>query len=310
VAGFDARGFIFGPPIALALGLPFCMIRKAGKLPGVLVSSGRYETEYSSDETVMRLGSVSAGDRVLLVDDLIATGGTAIAGFELVDQLGAEVCELAAIIELPTLGGVEKIHAHAGGKYRDVSIFTVVHDSTIGAANCADPPAGTPRVVAAQDATRYSAALAAGPAAGAVDGAAAAAAVLQAPTAAKGADGEYAVKIGIIGGSGLDDPDIMQGAAERFVSTPYGDPSDALIEGTIAGVPCCLLARHGRGHTIMPTNVPYAANIYALKAAGCTHLVVSTAVGILTERIKPGTAPGPAALRPFPVVTPPHPISP
>jgi adenine phosphoribosyltransferase len=81
IAGFDARGFIFGPPIALALKLPFVMIRKAGKLPGVLVSSGKYVTEYSVDETVMRLGSVKAGDRVVLVDDLIATVGRHPLGF-------------------------------------------------------------------------------------------------------------------------------------------------------------------------------------------------------------------------------------
>lgn len=149
VAGFDARGFIFGPPLALALGLPFVMIRKAGKLPGVLVSSGQYTTEYSTDETVMRLGSVGAGDRVVLVDDLIATGGTAIAGFELVDRLGAQVIELASIVCLPGLKGVEAIHTHAGGKFKDISIFTLVDDATIGLEMCRDPPPGTPRVMPA-----------------------------------------------------------------------------------------------------------------------------------------------------------------
>ena len=349
VAGFDARGFIFGPPLALALGVPFVMIRKAGKLPGVLVSSGEYQTEYSTDETVMRLGSVSAGDRVVLVDDLIATGGTAIAGFELVDQLGvsmhaiptaaccarevsdrllvflqASVLEFASVVTLPGLGGIEAIHSYAGGKFKDVRtpapptttrfpgicltpclraqvpVFTLVDDATIGPEMCCDPPAGTPRVVSASEAAVYAAGGSPAAAATATEpetapvGASAAdtpeeiARILQQPTAPKDAAGNYVVKVGIIGGSGLDDPDILKNATEVAVDTPYGPPSDSLICGEISGVSCVLLARHGRGHTIQPTDVNYRANIYALKAMGCTHLVVSTAVGILQEGIKPG----------------------
>ena len=152
IAGFDARGFLFGPPIALALKLPFVMIRKAGKLPGVLVSSGKYVTEYSTDETVMRVGAISSGDRVVLIDDLIATGGTALAGFDLVDQLGASVHEFAAMVSLPFLDGVGKIHAYRDGKYVDVPCFTMVDDSSIGPEMCSDPPEGTPRMVSAEDA--------------------------------------------------------------------------------------------------------------------------------------------------------------
>ena len=171
-----------------------------------------------------------------------------------------------------------------------------MHDETIGAENCLDPPAGTPRIVPAAEVAVYAGKVPARlqPAArqvasGAAAGPAAiAATLLQQPTAPRGVGGEYAIKIGIIGGSGLDDPAIMEGAREIEVCTPYGKPSDSLLEGVIAGVPCVILARHGRQHTIMPTNVPYQANIYALKAAGCTHLVVSTAVGILTEDIAPG----------------------
>ena len=95
-------------------------------------------------------------------------------------------------------------------------------------------------------------------------------------------------KIGIIGGSGLDDPDILEGRAEERVTTPYGDPSDALITGKIGGVDCVLLARHGRKHSIMPSNVNFRANLYALKRAGCTHVVVSTACGSLVEEVAPG----------------------
>lgn len=152
IAGFDARGFLFGPPIALALKIPFVMIRKSGKLPGVLVTSGKYVTEYSTDETVMRLGSVKAGDRVVLVDDLIATGGTALAGFDLVDQLGAKVHEFAAMVTLPFLDGVGKIHTYKEGKYKAVPCFTMVDDASIGPEMCSDPPEGTPRMVSAEQA--------------------------------------------------------------------------------------------------------------------------------------------------------------
>lgn len=96
------------------------------------------------------------------------------------------------------------------------------------------------------------------------------------------------VKIGIIGGSGLDDPDILEERKENVVDTPFGAPSDALIAGKINGVDCVLLARHGRKHDIMPTNVNYRANIWAMRAIGCTHLIVSTACGSLREEIKPG----------------------
>lgn len=96
------------------------------------------------------------------------------------------------------------------------------------------------------------------------------------------------VKIGIIGGSGLDDPDILEGRTEHFVDTPFGKPSDALIIGKIKNVECILLARHGRQHTIMPSNVNYRANIWALKQEGCTHVVVTTACGSLREDIQPG----------------------
>lgn len=96
------------------------------------------------------------------------------------------------------------------------------------------------------------------------------------------------IKVGIIGGSGLDDPDILENRQEKFVSTIYGSPSDALILGEISGVKCVLLARHGRKHTINPTNVNYRANIRALADEGCTHIIVSTACGSLANEIEPG----------------------
>lgn len=98
----------------------------------------------------------------------------------------------------------------------------------------------------------------------------------------------HQVKVGIIGGSGLDNPDLLKNRTERKVTTIFGDPSDILVEGDIDGIPCVLLARHGRNHSIMPGNVNYRANVWALKEAGCTHLVVSTATGSLQEEVKPG----------------------
>uniref|UniRef100_A0A4W3IA95 S-methyl-5'-thioadenosine phosphorylase n=1 Tax=Callorhinchus milii TaxID=7868 RepID=A0A4W3IA95_CALMI len=96
------------------------------------------------------------------------------------------------------------------------------------------------------------------------------------------------VKIGIIGGSGLDNPDLLEKRSEKCVDTPYGKPSDALILGKIKNVDCVILARHGRQHTIMPTNVNFRANIWALKEEGCTHILATTACGSLREEIHPG----------------------
>lgn len=96
------------------------------------------------------------------------------------------------------------------------------------------------------------------------------------------------IKIGIIGGTGLSDPDILKEGKEKQVSTPFGEPSDALVVGKISGVECVLLARHGKKHTVMPTNINYRANIWALKEEGCTHVVVTTACGSLREEYKPG----------------------
>lgn len=96
------------------------------------------------------------------------------------------------------------------------------------------------------------------------------------------------VKIGIIGGSGLDNPDILQDAQDLEVDTPYGKPSSALKVGKIKDVDVVLLARHGREHTIPPTQVNFRANIQALKDAGCTHIIATTAVGSLREEIDRG----------------------
>ena len=91
--------------------------------------------------------------------------------------------------------------------------------------------------------------------------------------------------IGIIGGSGLDNPDILQNPRDESAATPFGTPSSFLKRGTIGNTQVALLARHGREHTIPPTQVNYRANIRALKDVGCTHIIATTAVGSLREEI-------------------------
>ena len=95
-------------------------------------------------------------------------------------------------------------------------------------------------------------------------------------------------KIGIIGGSGLDDPDIMQEPETVEVSTRYGQPSSPLLTGTIEGVETIILARHGRNHQYSPTEVNNRANIQALADAGVTHIIATTACGSLREEIDRG----------------------
>ncbi len=96
------------------------------------------------------------------------------------------------------------------------------------------------------------------------------------------------VKIGIIGGSGLDDPKILKDSKEIEVDTKFGKPSSKLTIGKISGIDVVILARHGKKHSILPTNVNFRANIQALKDQGCTHILATTAVGSLREEIKPG----------------------
>jgi 5'-methylthioadenosine phosphorylase len=95
-------------------------------------------------------------------------------------------------------------------------------------------------------------------------------------------------RVGIIGGSGLDDPHILKGPSEQSVTTPWGEPSSPLRRGEIEGVECVLLARHGRRHTIPPSHVNSRANLYALRDVGCTHVLATTAVGSLRAEIGRG----------------------
>lgn len=119
VAGLDARGFIMGSVVAYELGLGFVPIRKKGKLPFTTIEE-TYELEYGSATVELHTDAVKAGDRVLLIDDLIATGGTMLAGKKLLEKLGAEVVEGAAIVALPELGGLARLQA------TDLALFTLV----------------------------------------------------------------------------------------------------------------------------------------------------------------------------------------
>ena len=108
IAGAESRGFIFGMPLAYALGKPFVLIRKAGKLPCETVSA-EYELEYGTAKIEMHKDSIKPGQKVVLVDDLIATGGTIAAAAGLVEKLGGEVVRIVFLMELAGLNGREKL---------------------------------------------------------------------------------------------------------------------------------------------------------------------------------------------------------
>ncbi|KFK28982.1 hypothetical protein AALP_AA7G073200 [Arabis alpina] len=108
VAGVEARGFIFGPPIALAIGAKFVPMRKPKKLPGKVISE-EYSLEYGTDKIEMHVGAVEPGERAIIIDDLIATGGTLAAAIRLLERVGVKIVECACVIELPELKGKDKL---------------------------------------------------------------------------------------------------------------------------------------------------------------------------------------------------------
>ncbi|MFC7049627.1 adenine phosphoribosyltransferase [Emcibacter nanhaiensis] len=111
IAGIEARGFILGGALAHHLGVGFVPVRKAGKLPWKTISR-EYNLEYGTDTLEIHTDAVEPGDRVLIVDDLIATGGTAVAALELLRDVKAEVIGSLFVIDLPDLGGADKLRAH------------------------------------------------------------------------------------------------------------------------------------------------------------------------------------------------------
>ncbi|MDP9499452.1 adenine phosphoribosyltransferase [Bisgaard Taxon 45] len=110
VLGTESRGFIFGAPVALALNVPFVLVRKPGKLPRETISQ-TYQLEYGQDTLEIHTDAINAQDKVLIIDDLLATGGTVEATAKLVQRLGGEVKDAAFVINLPDLGGEARLKA-------------------------------------------------------------------------------------------------------------------------------------------------------------------------------------------------------
>lgn len=111
VVGIDARGFIFGAVVAYRLGVGFVTVRKKGKLPYTTVSE-KYDLEYGSNEVEIHVDAVQPGERIVVFDDLIATGGTVAAAVRLIEKLGGDVVECAFLVELPDLKGRDAIKDH------------------------------------------------------------------------------------------------------------------------------------------------------------------------------------------------------
>ena len=110
VAGLEARGFILGGAVAHQLSVGFIPVRKKGKLPHTVIGED-YDLEYGKDRVEIHIDALEKGERVLLVDDLIATGGTAYAGIKLLERAGAHVVGCSFVIDLPELGGADKLRA-------------------------------------------------------------------------------------------------------------------------------------------------------------------------------------------------------
>ncbi len=110
LAGIEARGFLVSAPVADRLGIGFTMLRKQGKLPGAVVSH-RYDLEYGEDVIEIQADAVRPGERVVVVDDLLATGGTFGAGIQLLRRIGADVRGAVCLVELGFLGGRQRIDA-------------------------------------------------------------------------------------------------------------------------------------------------------------------------------------------------------
>jgi adenine phosphoribosyltransferase len=108
VAGIESRGFIIGAPVAFSLGVGFVPIRKKGKLPAEAIGHD-YELEYGRDRIEIHVDAISPGDHVLLLDDLVATGGTAEAASQLIEKMGGTVVECCFVIDLPDVGGRKRL---------------------------------------------------------------------------------------------------------------------------------------------------------------------------------------------------------
>jgi adenine phosphoribosyltransferase len=120
ICGIEARGFFFGVPLALALGLPLVPLRKPGKLPGEIITSS-YTKEYGTDSIAIQANAVGPGERVLIVDDILATGGTLSCAADVLKKCGANIVELVCMFEIPFLKGRERLP-------KDVPFFSFISD--------------------------------------------------------------------------------------------------------------------------------------------------------------------------------------
>jgi adenine phosphoribosyltransferase len=128
VVGIDARGFVLGPPIALALKVPFVMLRKKGKMPNSITGK-HYSKEYAGNDSLsIPRGSLQKGDRVLLIDDLVATGGTLVAGLDLIKGMDATVVECACVVEIKALNAKAKFEENG---HSDVTIWALMDESIL-----------------------------------------------------------------------------------------------------------------------------------------------------------------------------------
>jgi adenine phosphoribosyltransferase len=125
IVGVESRGFLFGVPLALKMGLPFVLTRKAGKLPAETISL-TYDLEYGTATLEIHKDALNENDKVVVVDDLLATGGTAGATIQLIEKLGATVSGCAFVIELDFLNGVETIVSKSQ-KNPDITIDSLLH---------------------------------------------------------------------------------------------------------------------------------------------------------------------------------------
>lgn len=247
VVGIDARGFLLASTLAYKLGAGVAIVRKKGKLPYKTISA-QYKKEYGPDTLEMHEDTIKPEEKVIIIDDLLATGGTILGTIDLVKQMGGEIIGIGCIIALTFLPGLQKLR-ELGYKVS----YLIDYDNE----SIAFIPQGGIVAKQLKISSNIKTCLPVG-------------------------------KVGIIGGSGLDDPEFLQNYTQLDIDTPYGKTSSSLTTGKLNGVDVVFVSRHGKDHSIMPTRVPYQANIWALKEIGCTHIIATTACGSLREYIKPG----------------------
>jgi len=247
VVGIDARGFLLASILAYKLEAGVAIVRKKGKLPYKTIDAS-YEKEYGTDTIEMHIDAIKHGETVVVVDDLLATGGTMLATVDLVERLGGKILGLEFVVNLSFLSGLDKLK----NKNYPISYLIDYDSETMGVDT---NNISSVNILTNQPVERIF---------------------------------SQKIKVGIIGGSGLDNSNWLSGdKKESLIMTPFGQTSSPITEGLINGVAVAILARHGHQHELAPSKVPYRANLWALKELGCTHILATTACGSLRQEIKP-----------------------